>query len=208
MPVTGTVYVVDDDPSICALIESTLRTASLDTKCFSSVEAFLPAVANLAAEQGPCCLLLDLVMPGQSGLDFLEKQSREIFCPVIMMTGRGTVDNAVRSMKLGASDFLEKPFVPDDLLKRVQDALALSARNREKETQRVAVHSRLARLSPRERELLDAIIAGNSTKMVADRLGISARTVDHHRASLMEKMQATNVADLVRMSVEAEYKKS
>jgi two-component system, LuxR family, response regulator FixJ len=207
MSTTGVVYVVDDDPDICVLVESTLRTAGIDSQRFDSVETLLPAVPSITAEQAPHCLLLDLMMPGKSGLEFLEShkpQSR--CCPVIIMTAKGTVSNAVRSMQLGAVDFLEKPFSPEDLLARVRTALQLSAENLVKQAEVNAVRDRVATLSRRERELLDAIVAGNSTKMVADTLGISARTVDHHRASLMEKMKAGNVADLVRMVVEADYK--
>jgi two-component system, LuxR family, response regulator FixJ len=207
MSTKDVVYVVDDDPDICVLIESTLRNAGMETVRFESVEAMLPSMPAMAAQQAPHCLLLDLVMPGQSGLEFLESQKPQSHCcPVIIMTARGSVSTAVRSMKLGAVDFLEKPFVPEDLLSRVKAALHRSAENLVKQSHINEVRSRIEKLSRRERELLDAIVAGNSTKVVADSLKISARTVDHHRASLMEKMQAGNVADLVRMAVEANYK--
>jgi len=204
---TGTVYVVDDDPSMCDLIRATLERAGIPVKTFPSAEAFAGVASQLATESSPACLLLDLVMPGKSGLEFLEGQGQHEFpFPIVMMTAAGTIDTAVKSMKLGAVDFLKKPFTPEELVKVVQEALQRSQTTHADASQKSFVRSRLARLSPRERELLDAIVAGNSTKMVADRLGISARTVDHHRASLMEKMQASNVADLVRMAVEADYK--
>jgi two-component system response regulator FixJ len=207
MPTTGNVYVVDDDESMCALIEQTLKQVGLNVKSYPSAEAFAEVMPNPGTVIGPCCLLLDLVMPGQSGLEFLERRlNREIPCPVIMMTARGSVHTAVKSMKLGAADFLEKPFAPDDLKSIVFEALEKCARGGEQETRRQAVRAKLARLSPRERELLDAIALGSSTKMIANRLGISARTVDHHRANLMAKMEANNVADLVRMAVEADYR--
>jgi len=203
---TGTVFVVDDDPSMCELIEAALRRAGLQVRTFPSAEAF--AAANPCAEcrTSACCLLLDLVMPGQSGLEFLESRLGSLPCPVIIITARGSVQDAVKSMKLGAVDFLEKPFSTEDLTKLVLDTLqsrqcaVLVGQEREE------VRGRIAILSPRERELLDAIVQGNSTKIVADRLGISPRTVDHHRANLMEKMRAINVADLVRMAVQADYK--
>ena len=204
---TGTVYVVDDDPSMCDLIRATLEQAAMAVKTYPSAEAFAAAASQLATETSPACLLLDLVMPGKSGLEFLEGQGqREFPFPIVMMTAAGTIDTAVKSMKLGAVDFLKKPFTPEELVKVVQEALHRSQATLAGTTQKQSIRAKLGRLSPRERELLDAIIAGNSTKMVADRLGISARTVDHHRASLMEKMQASNVADLVRMAVEADYK--
>jgi two-component system response regulator FixJ len=203
----GLVLVVDDDESISQLIEATLRSEQLSVKAFPSAEAF--SGTNVRAEAGdrPVCLLLDLVMPGQSGLDILEKQfAGKAPCPVIVMTARGTVGTAVKSMKLGAVDFLEKPFTPEALKTAVREALSKDASTREQVSEAESIRARLANLSPRERELLDAIVQGNSTKMIADALGISARTVDHHRANLMAKMHATNVADLVRMAVRADYR--
>jgi FixJ family two-component response regulator len=125
--------------------------------------------------------------------------------PVIVLTAHGSVRTAVKSLKLGAVDFLEKPFEREVLLERVQTAVAADRTRRESAQSRQEVADRLATLSPRERELLGAVIEGKSTKMIADGLGISARTVDHHRANLMEKMHAANVADLVRMALEAGF---
>jgi len=206
MAETGLVFVVDDDPSMCELIEATLVRAGLTVKTFPSAEAFAEANPCADCKTTSCCLLLDLVMPGQSGLEFLENRLGTLACPVIMITARGSIQDAVKSMKLGAVDFLEKPFSTEDLTKLVLETLksrqcaALVGQEREE------VRGRIATLSPRERELLDAIVLGSSTKMVADRLGISPRTVDHHRANLMEKMRAINVADLVRMAMQADYK--
>ena len=206
MAESGIVYVVDDDVSMCELIESILVRAGLKVRCFTSTGAFIGINVPAECGQTPCCLLLDLMLPGQSGLEFLEAQfGGQAPCPVIIITARASVDNAVRSMKLGAVDFLEKPFTPEALTAIVQETLKKHAATGAQALQRHAVRERIAGLSPRERELLEAIVRGNSTKMIANRLNISARTVDHHRANLMNKMQAANVADLVRMAVEAEY---
>jgi len=205
-PPTGTVYVVDDDPAMCELIEATLRPAGLQVQSFYSAEAF--AGVNMCADAGhqPCCLLLDIQMPGISGLDFLEQRfAGGAPCPVIIISAKGSVRTAVKSMQLGAVDFLEKPFAPADLKKLVQETLATHKCTCTRALERESIRERLAALSPRERELLDAIVQGKSTKLIADALGISARTVDHHRANLMAKMHAINVADLVRMAVENDY---
>jgi two-component system response regulator FixJ len=205
----GIVFVVDDDPSMCDLIQSALQRAGLAVKTFSSVETFVAADPKSVAGTLPCCLLLDVVMPGTSGLEFLEKHLAQgdpaERCPVIMITGRGSVRTAVQSMKLGAVDFLEKPFATETLTALVLDTLQKHKSSQSLREQREEVRSRVSILSPRERELLHAIVLGRSTKMIADGLGISSRTVDHHRANLMEKMKAANVADLVRMAVQADY---
>jgi len=207
MGTPGVVYVIDDDDSMCDLIQATLTRAGLKVRCFASAEAF--SSVNILEDCGdnPCCILLDVVMPGLSGLEFLEKRfGGDAPCPVVMITARASVDTAVKSMKLGAVDFLEKPFSPEALtslvlqtLKNCPSGAALAERQ--------GLRNRIALLSPRERELLDAIVRGNSTKMIANRLNISARTVDHHRANLMDKMRAANVADLVRMAVQSDYAK-
>jgi two-component system, LuxR family, response regulator FixJ len=208
MDVTGVIFVIDDDVSMCELIEATLRRAGQQVRTFPSIEAFSEGV-NLLEESAkmPCCLLLDLVMPGQSGLEFLEEHYGKggAPCPVIIITARGSVRDAVKSMKLGAIDFLEKPFATEALTALVLETLKHSQSQGLDAQARQLVRGRIASLSPRERELLGAIVQGNSTKMIANRLEISARTVDHHRANLMEKMQATNVADLVRMAMQADY---
>ncbi len=207
MDVTGVVFVVDDDVSMCEFIEATLQHAGLKVQAFLSIETFVDVNLIEESSKAPCCLLLDLVMPGQSGLEFLEQRFGKdgAPCPVIVITARGSVRDAVKSMKLGAVDFLEKPFSPEALTTLVLDTLKHAQSKGTLSLERKSVRERLVRLSPRERELLDAIIRGNSTKMIANRLKISARTVDHHRANLMEKMRASNVADLVRMSVQAGY---
>lgn len=213
------VYVVDDDPAMRDIIEAGLRRLGCSVQSFPSAEALIASGVCIAPrridENSPAnCLLLDLEMPGASGLELLETiRQMHVGLPayrpplaVIVVTARGSVQSAVTSMKLGAVDFLEKPFEIDTLVKLVRDTLdrqeKLFAVARECE----AVRVRIGSLSARERELLESIVLGQSTKMIADALGISARTVDHHRANLMEKMKAENVADLVRMAMQADYK--
>ncbi len=202
MPEPDLVYIVDDDALIRSLIELTVRSAGLEPRSFASAEEFLAA----AQTPRPSCLLLDLELPGTSGLELLERHFRgQSPFPVIIITGKGSVQSAVTSMKLGAVDFLEKPFERAVLLKLVQAALANDRQRRESLGAIEDVRRRVASLSPREKELLAAIIEGKSTKMMADEFAISARTVDHHRANLMEKMHAANVADLVRMALESGF---
>jgi FixJ family two-component response regulator len=199
------VYVVDDDASVRALIAATVRTAGIEPVLFESADQF----ASFQIPDRPACILLDLEMPGSSGLDLLERHFNgggSTPCPVIIVTGHASVPAAVKSMKLGAVDFLEKPFERQTLLALVQAAIDKDRQRRAAAVSTSEVTRRLATLSPRERELLAAVIDGKSTKMIADELGISARTVDHHRANLMEKMAAANVADLVRMAVAANFK--
>lgn len=198
----NTAYVIDDDPSMRSLMEATLKAEGIEVRSFASAEEF----AGFTIPDGVSCILLDLEMPGVSGLEFLEKHFQEKSgCPVIIVTAHGSVPAAVKSLKLGAVDFLEKPFERPVLVKAVTTALAADKVRREAKGASEEVRKRLGTLSPRESELLAAVIEGKSTKMIADELGISARTVDHHRANLMAKMRAANVADLVRMAVEAGF---
>ena len=200
----GVAYVVDDDLSMRKLIEATLKSAGIEAQTFPSGGAF--AVENPVIDR-PSCILLDLEMPRQSGLQFLDQHfgKRGLPCPVIIVTAHASVQTAVKSMKMGAVDLLEKPFDREILLALVQSAI-------EKDRQRRALLSsygetrrRLESLTLRESELLAAVVAGKSTKMIADEFAISPRTVDHHRANMMEKMHAANVADLVRMAINSGF---
>jgi two-component system response regulator FixJ len=196
------VYIVDDDPSIRNLVEALVRGAGLDVKCFANADEF----AGFTLTDRPSCILLDLEMPGRSGLEMLDHRfPGALPCPVIIMTAHASVPLAVKSLKRGVVDFLEKPFEHQALLRLVQAAIASDRTRRANSGTMEELRKRLATLSPRERELLGAVIDGKSTKMIADELQISARTVDHHRANLMEKMQAANVADLVRMALKADF---
>ena len=193
---TPTVFIVDDDPAVRDAVSLLLRTSGLTVATFASAAAFL---ASSAAQQAGC-LVLDVRMPGMSGLD-LQKQLRAQGCciPILFMTGHGDVPMAIRAMKGGAFDFIEKPFQGETLLQRVREALALDARQRQRQAIRTEATARLALLSAREREVLDRAAAGQYNKVIAAELGISLSTVEIHRKRVMEKLEAESLADLIRI---------
>ena len=193
---TPTVFIVDDDPAVRDAVSLLLRTDGLTVAAFASAAAFLES----AAVQRPGCLVLDVRMPGMSGLD-LQKQLQARGCrtPILFMTGHGDVPMAIRAMKAGAFDFLEKPFQGETLLKRVREALALDARQRALQAIRAEAAARMALLSPREREVLERVTAGQYNKVIAAELGISLSTVEIHRKRVMEKLQAESLSDLIRV---------
>lgn len=192
------VYVVDDDPAVLEAIALSLQLAGLRTECYPSAEAFLAAWRPERAG----CLLLDVRMPGMSGLELQQVlAARRIRLPVIFITAHGSIPMSVQAMKAGAVDFLEKPFTRQALLSRVQEALALDARNRDQRAEQRAIQARFGRLTTREQQVLALIAAGQSNKEIAQRLGLSPRTVETHRAHLMEKMQAESLPELVAMAI-------
>ena len=195
---TPTIFIVDDDPAVRDAISLLLKTDGLAVASFASAAAFLES----AVIQQPGCLVLDVRMPGMSGLD-LQKQLQARGCrlPILFMTGHGDVPMAIRAMKAGAFDFIEKPFQGETLLKRVREALAVDAQQRRRQAIRTEAAARLALLSPREREVLDHIVAGQYNKVIAAELGISISTVEIHRKRVMEKLQAASLADLIRTLV-------
>ncbi len=191
-----TIYVVDDDEGVRDSLAALLEADGFRVVAYASAEAFL----KRDGIDADACLLADVRMPGMDGLELLGRlaDQRRVL-PVIMITGHGDVPMAVRAMKLGAVDFIEKPFDPEVILASVREALrAASARpsGADEEVQR-----RLQQLTPRERDVLEHLVVGRSNKEVALQLGISPRTVEIHRARLMEKMQAENLAQLVRMAI-------
>ena len=191
------VYVVDDDESVRRALSRLLRSAGLEAKTFPSAQAFLEHPVT----DRPSCLVLDIRLPGPSGLDLqsaLSQAQREI--PIIFITGHGTVPTSVRAMKGGAVDFLQKPFDDRDLLAGVQRALERSREGRASRAQRSEIEGRLVRLTPREREVLALVVAGLLNKQIADKLGIAEKTIKVHRGRVMQKMEAGSVADLVRMT--------
>jgi len=173
-----------------------LRADGLTVAAFASAAAFLES----AAVQRPGCLVLDVRMPGMSGLD-LQKQLQTRGCrtPILFMTGHGDVPMAIRAMKAGAFDFWRSRFQGETLLKRVREALALDARQRALQAIRAEAAAHLALLSPREREVLDRVAAGQYNKVIAAELGISLSTVEIHRKRVMEKLQAESLSDLIRV---------
>jgi RNA polymerase sigma factor (sigma-70 family) len=166
---------------------------------FASAQAFLDDYDS----SKPGCLVLDVRMPGISGLELQERlAARRINVPIIFITGHGDVQMAVRALQAGAFDFVEKPFNDQDLLDRIQKAIAFDAERRGKEAQRAQLQALFASLTPREREVLDLVVEGMSNKAIANTLGLSAKTVEVHRAKVMEKMHARSISDLVKMAMQ------
>jgi two-component system response regulator FixJ len=196
-----TIFIVDDDEAVRDSLQLLLQAAGFpQIGAYGSSLQFLDA----ATPQPGDCLLLDVRMPDMDGLEVqAELNRRAIRLPVIVMTGHGDVPIAVRAMKAGAADFIEKPFQDDVLIASVRRALALSA-----ETTRVSEEvsetvRRLETLTAREREVLEGMVAGHPNKVIAHDLGISPRTVEIHRARVMDKMDARSLSALVRMSLAA-----
>ena len=194
----STVFVVDDDTSMrkstCVLLES----AGLPFRDFDSAIAFL----NAYKPDQPGCLLLDLHMPGMSGIELVERlRAEQAMLPILMVSGTGTIPLAVKGMKLGVLDFLVKPVDPELLISKVMAALELDMQQRSNAASLGAIRQRLATLTARERELLRLLVSGMANKNIAAELNISIKTVENHRANLMEKTGALNAADLVRMAM-------
>lgn len=194
------VHVVDDDETVRDSLRFLLKSLRFNVRTYASAREFLDTSEHITSG----CLVLDVRMPDISGLQLQELLAqRQLRIPIIMITGHGDVPMAVRAMKAGAFDFLAKPFNDDDLLERVQQALAVDARHREVEARQREATERLGRLTVREREVLDRVLDGKSSKTLAEQLGISIKTVEVHRSHIMEKMAARSVAELVALCHEA-----
>jgi FixJ family two-component response regulator len=194
---TPCIHVVDDDDSFRAAVMRLLRTAGYEVLGYPSAGAFL------LGEQGtaPGCVVLDVNMPGPSGLDLQAAfAARADALPIIFLTGRGDIPMSVRAMKAGAVDFLTKPVQPEALLSAVRSALAKDAENRAAQGKASALHARYETLTPRERAVFALVVAGKLNKHVATELGISERTVKAHRAGVMEKLHVTSLAELVHVA--------
>lgn len=194
-------YIVDDDPALRDALCMLLESVSIRAKAFSNATELLQS--GKLQRTGPACLLVDVRLPGISGLLLLERlQESGIQIPTIMITAYGDIPMAVRAMKLGALDFLTKPLNPQALLELVQRALdearATVERDErdERDSEQDALLQRYWTLTPREREVFQGITAGETNQGVADQLGISVRTAEFHRARVMKKMQARNLAEL------------
>jgi FixJ family two-component response regulator len=191
-----TVYVVDDDDAVRNSLRMLLKSAGVHAEASASAQEFL---SSYEVSQ-PGCLVLDVRMPGMSGLEMQhELNLRGATIPVIFITGHGDIPMAVEAMQHGAFDFLQKPFRDQELLDRVQRALVRDTEYRARLRHTDRIRDRLASLSPREREVLDLVTQGKANKMVAGDLGVSQRTVEIHRAHVMQKMEAGSLAELVRM---------
>jgi two-component system, LuxR family, response regulator FixJ len=192
------VHVIDDDEAMRQSLAFLLGTVGLEVQTYESAVAFLEVAPTVKAG----CVITDVRMPGLSGVDLLRQlRERKLGIPVIVITGHGDVALAVEAMKIGAMDFLEKPFDDEALLASVRSALNQLDRDRKREAERSDIESRLATLSNRERDVLQGLVAGHANKQIAYDLGISPRTIEIYRANLMTKMQAASLSDLVRMAL-------
>lgn len=196
----NTVFVVDDDPDVRDSLAALLMSAGLSPKVFESATAFLAQYK--AGDSG--CLVADIRMPDMDGIALQsELANRKAGLPVIIVTGHGDVPLAVRAMKAGAMDFIEKPFDDDRLLESIQRGLSKAAADKDSAEASHVISARIASLTSRERDVLELLIAGHPNKVVGHQLDISPRTVEVHRGRLMDKMQARNLSDLVRMALAA-----
>ena len=198
-PPARNVYIVDDDAALLGSLERLLRSVGLTAVSYETAFAFL----DVAPDLFDGCVLLDVRMPGMDGLELQQQLNSLGFnMPVIVMTAKGNVETAVQAMKAGADDFIEKPFTDDLILGAVNAALT-RARRPTPHLEEMDAAGRIARLSPRERQVLDALVAGRQNKQIAYDLNISVRTVDVHRARMMERLGTRSFAEAVRLAVTA-----
>jgi two-component system response regulator FixJ len=193
------VFIVDDDAVVRDSIGILLQSAGFEVRSYASARQFL---ADDVAKVG--CLIADVRMPDMSGLELQEElAARRIDLPVIIITGHGEVPLAVRAMKAGAIDFIEKPFDESQILDSLRRALETGSRNRSRAAEVSMAQKMLALLTPRELAVLDKLVKGRSNKVAAFELGISPRTIEIHRAHVMDKLKAANLSDLVRVALAA-----
>jgi RNA polymerase sigma factor (sigma-70 family) len=190
------VFVVDDDPSVRSSLKFLLSTVGLQVESFDSADNFLQKKASNA----PSCLVLDVRLPGLSGLDFQrELAARNIRIPIVFLTGHGDIPMSVRAMKAGAVEFLTKPFRDQDLLDAVRIALERDRARREQESEVTILQRRFDSLTSREQEVISMVVSGMLNKQIADHLGTAESTVKVQRSRAMEKMHAESLVDLVKM---------
>jgi two-component system response regulator FixJ len=193
-----TVHVIDDDEAARHSLAFLLGTAKIDVKTYESATAFLTVASTVTSG----CVITDVRMPEISGIDLLRRMRElRVSVPVIVITGHADVQLAVEAMKIGAADFLEKPFDEDTLLATVRSALNRQDTESKRQAERASIENRLATLSNRERDVLEGLVAGLANKQIAFDLKISPRTIEIYRANLMTKMEAASLSDLVRMAL-------
>lgn len=193
-----TVFIVDDDAMIRQAMGLLLQSVNLDYETYESADSFLDSVSD----DRPGCLVSDIRMPGTSGLelqDALIKRGSTV--PIIFISGHGDIPMAVEAMRKGALDFIQKPFRDQELLDRISAALKADLATQKNREETSVVKERMARLTRREREVFDLVVAGKPNKIIAFTLNVSQRTVEIHRARVMEKMEARSLAELVRMHI-------
>jgi two-component system response regulator FixJ len=195
MTAEPTVFVIDDNPGVRRSLQALGEAAGLPVETYASAREFL----ERCDPQRPGCLVLDVRLRSESGLDLLEElRRRRMTMPIIVMTGYGDVPSSVRAFKGGAIDFLQKPVPPKKLLERIRDALEIDRQARATAAQRTVVVDSIAHLTPRERQVMDLLALGNSSKEIATTLKISLRTVEGHRRVVLRKMGVSSAAQLAR----------
>lgn len=198
-----TVHIVDDDPSMLKYLSQLVSSTDYKSKTYDNANEFLTAYSD----EGLGCLILDLRLPGISGLELQQQlSSNNIDLPVIMISGFGDVPTVVKAMKAGVLDFLEKPFKKQDLLGLIDNAITKHKADRLKNKKQNKTLELISTLTKREKEVMGHVITGTLNKDIAKQLEISVKTVEVHRSNLMDKMAANSVADLVRMSLESKEK--
>jgi two-component system response regulator FixJ len=201
MPETSRVHIVDDDASVRDALAMLLATAGIESRAYASAEAFLDCGPVAEAT----CVLLDIQLPGMSGVELLRLMTaRASRAAVIMITAYPDVPTAVATMRMGAFHFVQKPFDAEALLLTIEEGIARSAEANDQQRDTREVAARFARLTPREQEVFALLCEGLPTKIVASRLAITSRTAEHHRAAVMQKMEARTMSHLVRMALKIE----
>ncbi|TAM37865.1 MAG: response regulator transcription factor [Burkholderiaceae bacterium] len=201
-PLNATVYLIDDDASVREALAWLLRSRHVPSESFDSAEAFEAMLHRSFTPAQPCCLLLDVRMPGLSGLALFERLAQRgltQLMPVIFLTGHADVPTAVDAVKRGAFDFCEKPFSDNALVDRIEQALQQSARILQARSARTSVQSRLAGLTEREQDVMRLVVQGLPNKLIADQLNISVRTVEVHRSRVFDKMEVKSAVELTNM---------
>ena len=192
----ATVFIVDDDPDVRRSVSLLVRSIGLADECFPTAQEFLQQYDPAK----PGCLVLDIRMPGMSGLELQKAlNASEGMPPVIFITGHAEIPCASQALRDGAVDFIQKPFSPQTLLERIREAVQKDQENRRKRAQARSVRERVARLTEREREIMELLSRGESTKQIAQKLAISPKTVDNHRAKVLEKMNVDNPTQLAHL---------
>jgi FixJ family two-component response regulator len=195
-PESPIVFVVDDERRVREALSRLLTSAGLSVITFASAAEFL----SFEKPDAPACLVLDLQLPGVSGLELQQQLADEVSPPIIFVTGHGDIPSSVRAMKAGAVEFLSKPFDDDQLLKAIEAAITLDRAARQKRSELTELRERYALLTAREREVLPLVVAGFANKQAAGDLGIAENTIAVHRGQIMRKMASRSLAELVRMA--------